>query len=327
MKAVVIEEFGGVEVLKLKDIEEPKPKPNEVIIAVSKTSLNFADIKNRTGKKAKGEFPLILGLDAAGIVVEVGEQVKSISVGQRVIAFPSNGSYTEYVVADEKLVFPIPDNMDMLTAAACPIVSFLSYALLKYLARIQEGESVLIHSASGGVGTTAIQLARIFGAKQIFGSVGNIEKEFIAIDAGADEVFTYENFVREVKERTDGQGVNVILDSVGGTVSEQSMNCLANYGRLIHFGNSSGKPGTFLTNQVHASCRSVLGFSLGTTRKERPEYLKHIADSVIPLISKGDLRIKIGHVFELSEISNAHALMENRMHSGKIIINVNDSIK
>jgi NADPH2:quinone reductase len=327
MKAIVIEQFGGLEVLQLKEIEKTRPKPSEVIIAVSKTSVNFADIKNRTGKKAKGQFPIILGLDAAGVVVEVGEQVTNISVGQRVIAFPSNGSYAEYVVADERLVFAIPDHIDMLTAAACPIVSFLSYTLLQDIARIQAGESVLIHSAAGGVGTTAIQLAKLLGAKQIFGTVGNIEKASVALEAGADEVFTYENFVQEVKERTNGRGVDIILDSVAGTVTEQSMNCLANYGRLVHFGNSSGQPGTFMTNQVHASCRSILGFSLGTTRKEQPERLKRIADSVIPLIANGDLKIKIGHVFELSEMASAHALMESRAYSGKIVINVNDAIK
>lgn len=324
MKAVVIEEFGGPEVLKLKDVETPSPSTNQVLIRVEKTSVNYADIKNRTGRKAKSNFPMILGLDLAGTIEEVGSGVESLKVGQRVIAFPSNGSYAEYAVANEELTFPIPDNIDFDVAAASPIVSFLSYKLLNDIGRIQKGESVLVHSAAGGVGTTAIQLAKILGAGLVIGTVGSEAKIKTALEAGADYVFTYENFSEAVLDITKGTGVDIILDSISGRITEESMNCLAEYGRLVHFGNSSGEVGHFKTKEVHSSCRSILGFSLGNTRKKRPYLLKEASDKVIKYLSNRDLKMIIGEEFPLDRIGDAHRLIENRLHTGKVIINVRE---
>ena len=191
--------------------------------------------------------------------------MKNIYPGQRVIAFPQNGSYAEYVVANENLTFALPDEVDFQTAAACPIVSFTSYNLLANVARLQQGESVLIHAAAGGIGTTAIQLAKLLGAGTVIGTVGSEEKK-IALDAGADYVIGHqdEDFVEKVNELTNGEGVDVILDSISGTVSERSLKCLAYYGRLIHFGNASGEIGNFkrkIYMQV-AALYSVLALEL-----------------------------------------------------------------
>ncbi|KPL57657.1 quinone oxidoreductase family protein [Rossellomorea vietnamensis] len=322
MKAVLLEEFGGPEVLRFKEIDIPSINSNEVLIKVKNTSVNFADIKNRKGKKAKGNFPLMLGLDAAGIIEQVGSNVRDLKVGQRVIAFPKNGSYAEYVVADDILTFPIPEEIDFREAAASPIVTFLSFILLKKISRIEKGETVLVHSASGGVGTTAIQLAKMLGASTVIGTVGNENKSTIAKEAGADYVFTYESFSEKVNAVTGNKGVNIILDSMAGKVSEESLECLAPYGRLVHFGNSSGQVGTFKTKDLHSSCRSVLGFSLGSTRKKRPYLLKEVAEEVFDCLTSGKLKIKIGHEFDLKDSANAHTLMESRQHLGKILLNV-----
>ena len=281
MKAVLVTEFGGTEFIKVGSVRTPTIEGHEVLIKVVKTSVNFADIKSRYGKKG-AKLPFIPGLDAAGYIEKTGSEVTSLYEGQRVIAFPKAGSYAEYAVASKELVFPIPEEMDFNTAAACPVVSFLSHRLLYNVARIQKGETVLVHAAAGGVGTTAIQLAKLLGAGKVIGTVGNRDKRQIAEESGADSVICYEeeDFAQAVNSITDGKGADVILDSVAGSVTENSLNCLAPYGRLVHFGNSGGKAGKILTSELHSSCRSVLGFSLGTTRKLRPDLLHETAREI-----------------------------------------------
>ncbi|MEI4827954.1 quinone oxidoreductase [Bacillus sp. FJAT-53711] len=324
MKAIVVTAFGGPEVMKYTDIAIPSISAKQVLIRVVATSVNFADIKSRYGKKGTGNLPFIPGIDAAGIVEQVGSKVTNIKVGQRVIAFPLNGSYAEYVVADEELTFALPDEIDFETAAACPIVSFTSYKLLADVARLQQDETVLIHAAAGGIGTTAIQLAKILGAGKVIGTVGNEEKKKSALEAGADHVICYkeEDFVHKVNELTNGEGADVILDSISGTVSERSLQCLAFYGRLVHFGNASGDIGTFQTKNLHASCRSILGFSFGTTRKKRPHLLRHTAEQIFPLLSTGSLQLKIGKRFSLQDAGKAHEWVESRQSTGKVLLTV-----
>ena len=324
MKAIVVTAFGGPEMMKYTDVAMPSINVSQVLIRVVATSVNFADIKSRYGKKGTGNLPFIPGIDAAGIVEQVGANVTNIKVGQRVIAFPINGSYAEYIVANEELTFVLPDEIDFETAAACPIVSFTSYTLLANVARLQQGETVLIHAAAGGIGTTAIQLANILGAGKVIGTVGNEEKKKIALEAGADYVICYkeEDFVHKMNEITNGEGADVILDSISGTVSEQSLQCLAFYGRLVHFGNASGAIGTFQTKDLHASCRSILGLSFGTTRKKRPHLLGHTAEQIFPLLSNGSLQIKIGKRFSLQDAGKAHEWVESRQSTGKVLLNV-----
>ncbi|MCS1351329.1 zinc-binding dehydrogenase [Mechercharimyces sp. CAU 1602] len=326
MKAIVIEQFGGPEVLRVCEIEKPQVGAGEVLIRVANTSVNFADIKNRTGKKARGLFPLILGLDVAGVVEELGEGVVGIKRGQRVVAFPKEGAYAEYVVAEAVLTFPIPDQVSMRVAAACPTVSFLSLALLRDVARIEPGESVLIHAASGGVGTTAIQLAKYLGARKVIGTVSNLGKAAVVRESGADHVCTYDNFSESVNKWTEGKGVDIVLDSIAGSVTEESMECVAPYGRIVHFGNSGGEAGKIQTNQLHASCRSILGFSLGTTRKKRPHLLRKVADEVFTLLIKGALEIRVGNEYPLEDIADAHRLIEERKHIGKVLLRVDETI-
>ncbi|MFJ8354284.1 MULTISPECIES: quinone oxidoreductase family protein [Bacillus cereus group] len=324
MKAIVVTSFGGPEVMKYTDVGIPTISENQVLIRIVATSVNFADIKSRYGKKGNKALPFIPGIDAAGIVERVGSHVKNIHPGQRVIAFPQNGSYAEYVVANENLTFVLPDEVDFQTAAACPIVSFTSYNLLANVARLQKDEAVLIHAAAGGIGTTAIQLAKLLGAGKVIGTVGSEAKRKIALDAGADYVICNQNedFVEKVNDLTNGEGVNVILDSISGTVSERSLDCLAYYGRLVHFGNASGEVGNFRTKDLHASCRSILGFSFGTTRKKHPESLKETANQVFRYLRDGSLLIKATKSFPLQDAGKAHEWVESRQSTGKVILNV-----
>ncbi|MDR7317072.1 NADPH:quinone oxidoreductase family protein [Brevibacillus nitrificans] len=324
MKAVVVTALGGPEHMQVADVEKPVPNPKQVLIRVEKTSVNFADIKSRYGKKGAGKLPFVPGLDAAGVIEQVGSEVQRFQPGQRVIAFPANGTYAEYVVAGEALTFAIPDSMDFDTAAASPVVSFTSYKLLADVARLSLGETVLIHAAAGGIGTTAIQLAKLLGAGKVIGTVGTKSKAAIALEAGADHVICNdtEDFAEKVNELTGGAGADVILDSISGAVSERSMDCLAWYGRLVHFGNASGEVGAIRTIDLHASCRSVLGFSFGTTRAKRPELLQDTAEKVLPLLADGRLQIRIGKRFSLEEAADAHAWVESRQSTGKVLLDV-----
>lgn len=323
MKAIVVREFGGADVLKYTDVQAPTMEDHQVKIRVHKTSVNFADIKSRYGNKGSS-LPYIPGIDVAGTVEEVGGDVEGVKVGQRVIAFPDSGSYAEWAVANENLTFIIPDELDFATAAACPIVSFLSYKLLADIGRVEKGDRVLIHAAAGGVGTTAIQLAKVLGASQVIGTVGSDRKKETALEAGVDHVISYEdgNFANDVNKLTNEEGVDVILDSIAGWVTEQSLDCLAPYGRLVHFGNSSGEVGNVATKDLHASCRSILGFSLGTTRKKRPYLLKEVADQVFTYLADRRLDIKIGREFALEEAALAHEWIESRQSVGKVLLNV-----
>ena len=326
MKAVVINEFGGPEVLKYIEVDTPTIESNQVLIRVDATSVNFADIMTRQGKfHAAGKPPIIPGMDATGVITEVGSDVQNLKVGQRVIAFPKTGSYAEYIVADENLAFVLPENVDYRKAAASPLVSFTSYKLLADVGRLVQGESVLIHAAAGGIGTTAIQLAKILGASRVIGTVGSESKISTALEAGADHVINYEqeDFVEKVNDLTGGKGVDVILDSIGGKVAEKSLDCLAMYGRLVNFGNASGEIGQVKTVDLHSSCRAVLGFSLGTTRNNRPELLRETAERVLEYLADGRLDIKIGNTFSIEEASEAHRLIESRQSVGKIVLEVN----
>ena len=177
LKAIVVTKLGGPEVLELLEVDVPSIGPKEVLIHVKAISVNFADIKARLGEyHGVQASTFIPGLDCAGVIEKVGSDVTGFKEGQRVMAFPKRGSYAEYVKADERLTFAIPDELDINIAASSLTVGITSYNVIKKMARLIEGETILIHAAAGGVGTTAIQLAKLFGASQVIGTVGSNEK-------------------------------------------------------------------------------------------------------------------------------------------------------
>lgn len=327
MKAVVVSDFGDPSVLHYTDQEIPKIGAGQVLIRVVATSVNFADIMSRQGRYHSGSKPpFIPGLDAAGIIEGTGADVQHLKVGQRVIALLKNGSYSEYVVSDENLTFPVPDSVDFETAAACPTVAFTSYKLLADVARVRPGDTVLIHAAAGGIGTTAVQLARLLGAAKVIGTVGSDRKRAVVTDAGADAVINYqtEDFAAEVNKMTGGKGADVILDSLSGEIAEKSLTCLAMYGRLVNFGSAGGGTGHFKTTDLHASCRAVLGFSLGTTIRNRPDLLTGAAKQLSEFLQDGRLNMKIGRHYPLKQAAEAQEWMESRQSTGKILLDVAD---
>ncbi|MCA1057461.1 zinc-binding dehydrogenase [Rossellomorea aquimaris] len=319
MKAVIQNEFGDSGVLQLVDVESPKIDEDEVLIQTAYTSVNYADIKSRKGNKGKGKFPFTLGLDVAGTIVEAGKST-GFDVGDRVIAFPIGGSYSEYVKANKQLTYKIPESLSFEQSAAMPTVSILSYILLHEIGQVRKSDTIVVHSGAGGVGSMLIQLAKLAGVETIIATVGNLSKEDYVKRLGADHVCTYDVFADEVLRHTSGQGAHVIFDSVAGDVTSRSLECLVLYGTLVQFGNSSGSAGHFTTSDVHSSCRNVKGFSLGTTRKHRPEVLAPAAEKVIDLFASGKVTLPIAKIFDLSEAAQAHDLIESREYEGKVLI-------
>jgi len=322
MHAIVVSELGGPEVLTYTEINKPQAGPGQVLIKVEACSVNFSDIKTRRGSKGNRKIPYVPGIDAAGVVIGVGEKVHGLTVGQKVITFPKGGSYAEYAVAPANLTFPIPEKIDFFTAAAAPIASFTAYQLLADVARIQAGETVLIHAAGGGVGTTAIQLAKLLGAGKVIGTVSSNEKTAVVLQAGADHVInrSEEDFAEKTLELTDGIGVDIVLDSIAGEVTEKSLDCLAMFGRIVHFGNAGGKSGLIQTKDLHASCRSIRGFSFGTVRKLKPERVQLVASQIIRYLEEERLNMVVGHIYKLADAAKSHALIEEGKSKGKIVL-------
>ncbi|MDE4085566.1 zinc-binding dehydrogenase [Planococcus maritimus] len=325
MKAIIAETTGPPEVLKLQEAPKPIAKDHEVLIKVEAVSVNFADIKARLGQYhgVANNEPFTPGLDCAGIVEETGSAVTSFSIGDRVRAFPASGSYAEYVVASDQLVYKIPDSVSFEEAAATLTVGITAYNVLHEVARIQPGESLLIHAAAGGIGTTAIQLAKLAGISEIYGTVGSEEKMKVVEDLDAIAInYREQNFAEVLTELTGGKGVDVILDTIAGENFERSLEVLAPFGRIVSFGhaNEGSVPGNVKTDELHSSCRAVLGYSTGTYRKQRPEFLKNAEAAISKLLEQRQLNVSITGRYPLEQAAQAHALMESRKSTGKLVL-------
>ncbi|MCF8566340.1 NADPH:quinone oxidoreductase family protein [Alicyclobacillus tolerans] len=323
MKAVIVKGFGGIDMLSYEESPMPNPGPDEVLIQTAAASVNFADIMARQGRyHGGGQPPFIPGLDVAGTVVKVGEGVQNIKPGQRVAGFVHAGSYAEYCAVKAVLTYPVPDAVDFDSAAAFPTVGVTAYELLTRVTQLRPGESVLVHAAAGGVGLAAVQMAHLLGAKTVIGTVGSAEKARVAVSYGADYAIDYQSgdFADKVLELTGGNGVDVILDSVSGQVFQESMRCLARFGRIAVFGMAGGQPGQFTTDGLHGSCRSVLGYSMGTHRRFRPEVLAEPVRKVLEYLEHGQLRMAIQARFSLKDAGLAQELVENRRSTGKVLL-------
>jgi NADPH2:quinone reductase len=318
MNAIVIEQFGGPEVLRLKECESPQPGPDQIAIKVSVTSVNFADTMWRTGRPG-AKVPFTPGLDCAGTVVAVGANVGDFKVGQRVAAFADGGSYAEIALAKPVLSYPVPDGVT--DDEACGLVVLVTaWNLLKLAGRLVAGENILVHAAAGGVGSTAIQLARAMGAGKIIGTVGDLTKAGHARDCGADIVLDAADFAAATKDATGGRGVDIILDSVAGATFPMSLEVLAPFGRYVNYGNAGGAPGTVQTNQLHATNRAAIGYSSGHYRAARPQALRPAVAGAFQAIAEKKLKVLISKTYPLRDAADAHRYIESRKSFGKILL-------
>lgn len=320
MHAIVVEETGGPEKLLWRERPEPVPGPGQVAVKVALTSVNFADIQARRGAGVT-KTPFTPGLDCMGRVVAVGDGVKRLRVGDRVSVNPDDGSYAEVVVAREVLVFPVAAAISD-EAAASVTVLVTAWNILHLVARIQPGETVLVHAAAGGVGSVLVQMAREAGAGRIFATAGSPAKLEIARGFGADVVIDYtkDDFSKIVLDATAKRGVDVICDAIGGEVFAQGLEALAFFGRHVVYGQSAGSHGALTTDLLHRSNRAVLGYSSGHYRRNRPAVIGPAAEAAFELVASGKVKILEGGRFALKDAGKAQDLVQSRASAGRVFL-------
>ncbi|MDQ6662515.1 MAG: NADPH:quinone oxidoreductase family protein, partial [Chloroflexota bacterium] len=264
--------------------------------------------------------PTTLGFEFAGTVVGRGPGVSAPAEGTRVVAF-GEGGYAEYALAPAASVIPIPDNLDFARAAALPVQGITAYQLLRESANLQPGESVLIHAAAGGVGTLAVQLAKLMGAGTVIGTASNASKLELVRRLGADVGINYteENWVEQVKNATGGKGADIILEMVGGQIAEQSLQCLAPFGRMVVYGAASGERVQFAAIQLMYKNQAIIGYWL-TSQMSRPDRIAKAAMQLMQYVASGKLEIIVGQTFPLTEVAKAHQAIADRKTTGKVVL-------
>jgi NADPH2:quinone reductase len=322
MKAIVAHQWCEPNELVLDEVPRPEPGPNEVLIKVRAAALNFPDLLVIGGKyQVKPLLPFSPGFEVAG-TVETSGRGASFKPGQRVLAQVSIGGFAEYAVAPAFAVQPIPDPMTDEEAAAFPLVYQTSYFGLALRGNLREGETVLVHSAAGGVGLAAVQLARALGAGKIIGTVGSEEKMVIVREQGADVVVNYrtQDFVEVVKRETGGRGADLIYDPVGGEVGERSTKCIAFEGRLIIVGFTSGGFSNFASNHILIKNYSVVGLHWGLYREQDPAKIAQAWDALWKLYAEGKIKPVIGARYPMKDVAAAMERLTSRSAGGKIVL-------
>lgn len=322
MKAIQLQTFGGPEVLEMVEIERPVPEGREVLIEIKAIGVNYADTARREGQYVvKTPLPFIPGAEVAGVVTAVGEKVTTVIPGMRVVTLIESGGYSEFALADERSLIPLSEQIDFRNAAALPLQGLSAYHVLKTMGRLEKGQTVLVHAAAGGVGTLAVQLAKIFGAGKIIATASTAEKLELARRMGADVLVNYteSNWVEQVLEATGGKGVDVALEMVGGDVFNQTLKCLATFGRLVVFGAASGEQSKMYPSSLMARNQSVIGFFLPQIMR-KPELLQPSLVELLTYLGERKLEITIGGVFPLADAADVHRLLQSRKTIGKIIL-------
>jgi NADPH:quinone reductase len=322
MKAVQLQEYGGPEVLEMVEVERPVPTGREVLIEIKAIGVNYADTARREGQYVvKTPLPFIPGAEIAGVVAAVGEKVTTVKPGTRVVTLIESGGYSEFALADERSLIPLPEQLDYRNAAALPLQGLSAYHVLKTMGRLEEGETVLVHAAAGGVGTLAVQLAKLFGAGKIIATASSSRKLELARQMGADVLVNYteSNWVEQILEATGGKGVDVALEMVGGDVFNKTLKCLATFGRLVVFGAASGEQSKMYPSSLMGRNQSVIGFFLPQIMR-KPELLQPSLVELLTYLGEGKLKLTIGGVFPLEDAADVHRLLQSRKTIGKLIL-------
>jgi NADPH:quinone reductase len=323
MKTIFVEEFGEPEVLRYTDAERPSPGEREALIEVRSAGVNYADtMRRRNQYVVSQDLPFVPGSEVAGTVAEVGEGVENVSVGDRAVTLLGTGGYAEYAVAPARNLIPIPEGLDFDQAAAIPLQGLTAYHCIKTSGSLKEGESVLVHAAAGGVGTLAVQMAKLLGAGKVIATASSEEKLDLARSLGADVLIDYtkEDWPEKVREATEGKGADVILEMVGSDFPQKNLTCLNVFGRMVVFGAASRERGTIVPASLMNECHAIVGFYLPQTMR-RPDLFIPSLREVLGWISSGDLQLTIGATYPLENAAEAHADLEGRKTTGKLLLN------
>ncbi|MGG3468905.1 NADPH:quinone oxidoreductase family protein [Neobacillus pocheonensis] len=323
MKAIQFKEYGKPEVLQFVDVSLPELKPGFVLVKVKAAGVNFADTARRYGQYlAKTPLPYIPGAEVAGVVSEVSSGVSEYKIGDRVVALTDDGGYAEYIALHASQLIKLPETVDYNQAASILGQGVSAYHILKSSAQIQKGDTVLVHAAAGGVGTFAVQLAKIMGAGKVIATASSAEKLELAYSLGADVGINYteENWHKQVLEATDGKGVDIALEMVGGDIFKNTLKCMAINSRLVIYGRAGGQETKFDPAILMQRNVSVVGFWLVHFLKDSKKYKESVID-LLNYIGEGKLKLIIGKTFALEEARLAHELIEGRQTIGKLILN------
>jgi len=334
MKAIVIERHGGPEVLKLKELPSPEPGTGEVCVRVRAVGINFADLFSRLGLYPDApKPPFTPGLEASGEIEALGGDVRGLDRGQRVMLLARSGGYAEKIGVPATQAIEIPAGMTFEQAAALPVNYLTAYHMLYYMANVRKGERVLIHAAAGGVGLAAIELCRTAGA-EIFATAGGAKFEFLRA-RGVERLVDYrsQDFEWEIRRMTNGEGVDIVLDAVGGETLAKSYRLLRPAGRLMTFGFSAAMAGprinyfkaglAFLHKprfdplRMMRENRAVMGVHLGHLP---PKILREEYKGLFNFFADGRIRPYVGRTFPLAEAAAAHRYMHERKNIGKVLL-------
>ena len=306
-------EYGGPEVLELVELPVPEPADGEVLIRVGRAGLNFADTHRRTNTYiAKDELPLVPGSEVAGVREDTGE---------RVVALCGSGGYAEYATAPGALTFPIPDGVDDETALALVLQGLTAWHLYRTSARIAGGETVVVHSAAGGVGSLAVQLGKPLGAGRVIATASTEDKRSLALELGADAAVdgTAEGLTERLLEANLGEPVDVVFEMAGGAVFDASLAALAPFGRLVTYGIASGDGNTIRSGSLMKRSRAVVGFWFAHCLG-RPAMIDEALADLFERVRRGELRVVTGPAYPLAEAARAQTDLAERRTTGKVTL-------
>ncbi len=320
MKVIVLRRTGGPEVLAYEDAPDPKPKTGEVLVRVAAIGVNYIDVYHRTGVYPLS-LPVVPGMEAAGTVTAIGDQVEDLKVGDRVAWAMNLRSYAEQAAVPAARLVRLPDGMEPATAAAAMLQGMTAHYLTRSTFALKSGDTALVHAAAGGVGLLLVQIAKRIGAR-VIGTVSTEAKAELARQAGADHVILYtrQDFEAEARRITEGRGVEVVYDSVGRDTFARSLGSLAPRGMLVLFGQSSGSVPPFdpaLLSQKGSLFLTRPGLAPYIATRE--ELLERAGD-VLRWVAAGELKLRIEKTYPLSEAARAHADLEGRKTTGKLLL-------
>jgi NADPH2:quinone reductase len=325
VKAIVIPEYGGPEVLALRELPDPAPGPDDLLVRVRATALNRADVLQRRGlypqpgPRPEHEIP---GLEFAGEVEAAGARVLDFSPGDRVMGLLSGGGYAEKIVVQHRLASPVPESLTFEQAASVPEAFITAHDALVQCG-FSTGETVLVHAAGSGVGTAAIQIAKVMGASMVLGTAGSAEKLDAARELGLDVGIDYrsESFADRVAEATGGRGVDVVLDFIGASYLEANLRALAEKGRMIVIGLMGGFSGDLPLGVLLQKRLQIRGTLLrARSLEEKAAATRAFEKAVLPHLATGRIRSVVDRVFPLAEAADAHRRMESNANFGKIVL-------
>jgi NADPH2:quinone reductase len=323
MHAVILNGFGGIEVLTIADVPQPLPNPEQVLVHVKACALNRADLLQRRGKypPPAGESD-ILGMEMAGQIVAMGENVTGFGIGEKVFGLVGSGAYAEYCLIDQGMVIPIPAHLSYIEAACIPEAFLTAHEAVFSLGQLQKNETILIHAGGSGVGSAAIQLAQQMHAT-IFTTVGSAEKAHKIKNLGAHEIINYkqQDFAAEIMRTTEQRGVNVIIDFVGASYLAAHLQLLQIGGRLSLVGLMSGTEAPIDLQQIQKKRLQLKGLAMRT----RPIAEKRAVTATfktrwLPLFETGKLKPVLDSVFPFTDVQAAHQHMEKNLNVGKIVL-------